>query len=323
MNLDDLDHFRRTDPAGLLQHIDALPAQVEAAWALGRSLGLPERFHSASHVLIVGRGDAAIAGDFARTVALPESRLPLTLWQTGDLPAWVNAQTLVIALSPSGAAEAAVTRGAPVLAISTGGGLAALSGVSAWTFSAEGDSRLALGWLAMLTLAALVKTGCVADPSEAVVEAVNALRAQQQSLRADSPVMRNPAKRLAGQIMDRHAVLFVTDDLAPVGRYWASKINQFAKAWAQCLPLSEADQAQAGVLFPEALADKTLTLFLRSSRSAPESEVMRLHFLTSGFGTDFLTATGQSHLAQLLTLAHYGDYVAYYLAMCYGVDPAN
>jgi len=329
MNLDDLNHFRRTDPAGLLQHIDALPAQVEAAWALGQSLGLPERFHSVSHVLIAGRGDAAIAGDFARTAALPESRLPLTLWQRGELPAWVNAQTLVIVLSHSGetretgAAEAAVARGAPVLAISTGSGLAALSGVTAWTFSAESDSRLALGWLSMLTLAALVKTGCVADPSEAVVEAVNALRAQQQSLRADSPVMRNPAKRLAGQIMDRLAVLFVTDDLAPVGRYWASRINQFAKAWAQCLPLSEADQAQAGVLFPETLADKTLTLFLRGSRSAPESEAMRLHFLTSGFGTDFLTATGQSHLAQLLTLAHYGDYVAYYLAMCYEVDPAN
>jgi glucose/mannose-6-phosphate isomerase len=330
MNLDDLDHFRRLDPTNVLQRIDALPAQVEAAWALGQSLHLPEPFYHyhAAHVLIAGRGDSAIAGDFARTAALPESRLPLTLWQTGDLPAWVNAQTLVIAISFSGEtretvrlAEAALARGARVLAITTGGRLAALPGATTWAFSAAGDSRTALGWLSLLTLAALVKLGCAEDRTADVAEAVSALRTQQQSLRADSPVIRNPAKRMAGQLLDRNAVLFVTDDLAPAGRYWQSKINQFAKAWAHCLPLSEADHAQAGTLFPEALADKTLTLFLRRSQSAPDSDAVRMHFLTSGFGTDFIFAAGESRLAQLLTLAHYGDYVAYYLAMCYEVDP--
>lgn len=328
MNLDDLDHFRRLDPTGVLERIDALPAQVEAAWALGQSLPLPESFHQAAHVLIAGRGDSAIAGDFARTVALPESRLPITLWQTGELPAWVGAQTLVLATSFSGhtretirLAEAALARGAPVLALTTGGRLAALPGAMSWAFPAKGDSRTALGWLSMLTLAALVKLGCAEDKAADVAEAVSALRAQQQNLRADSPVMRNPAKRMAGQLLDRNAVLFVTDDLAPAGRYWQSKINQFAKAWAQCLPLSEADHAQAGALFPEALADKTLTLFLRRSQPSPDSDAVRMHFLTSGFGTDFIVAAGESRLAQLLTLAHYGDYVAYYLAMCYEVDP--
>lgn len=328
MNLDDLDHFRRLDPTGVLERIDALPAQVEAAWALGQSLPLPESFHQAAHVLIAGRGDSAIAGDFARTVALPESRLPITLWQTGELPAWVGAQTLVLATSFSGhtretirLAEAALARGAPVLALTTGGRLAALPGAMSWAFPAKGDSRTALGWLSMLTLAALVKLGCAEDKAADVAEAVSALRAQQQNLRADSPVMRNPAKRMAGQLLDRNAVLFVTDDLAPAGRYWQSKINQFAKAWAQCLPLSEADHAQAGALFPEALADKTLTLFLRRSQPSPDSDAVRMHFLTSGFGTDFIVAAGESRLAQLLTLAHYGDYVAYYLAMGYEVDP--
>lgn len=328
MNLDDRDHFRRLDPTGVLERIDALPAQVEAAWALGQSLTLLEPFPDVAHVLIAGRGDSAIAGDFARTVALPEARSPVTLWQTGELPAWVNAQTLVIAISFSGEtretvrlAEAALARGAPVLAITTGGRLAALPGATTWAFPAVGDSRTALGWLSTLMLAALVKLGCTEDKTADVAEAVSALHAQQHSLRADSPVMRNPAKRMAGQLMDRSAVLFVTDDLAPAGRYWQSKINQFAKAWAQCLPLSESDHAQSGTLFPEALADKTLTLFLRGPRPSPDLDAVRMHFLTGGFGTDFIAAVGQSHLAQLLTLAHYGDYVAYYLAMCYGVDP--
>jgi glucose/mannose-6-phosphate isomerase len=42
--------------------------------------------------------------------------------------------------------------------------------------------------------------------------------------------------------------------------------------------------------------------------------------MTSGFNTGRLKP-GQSPLAHMLTTLHYGDYVAYYLAMAYGVDP--
>jgi len=328
MNLDDLVYFRSVDPTHLLRHIDALPERVEAAWARAQTLALPESYRAATHVLIAARGDSAIAGELAHYAA-PEAALPITLWRRGHLPAWVNEPTLVIAISFSGntaetvaVAEAALEHGAHVLTISTGGKLAALSGATAWQFTAEGDSRTAVGELAVLALAALVKLGAAQDKAAEVAEAVNALKAQQANLRAESPVMKNPAKRMAGQIMNRYAALFVDDELAPAGRYWQSKINQFAKAWAQCIPLTEADHAIQGSVFPEALVEKYMALWLRGPRPSAQSDAVRMHFMTSGFNTDFIAASGQSVLAQLLTLAHYGDYVAYYLAMCYGVDPA-
>ena len=43
--------------------------------------------------------------------------------------------------------------------------------------------------------------------------------------------------------------------------------------------------------------------------------------MTAGFNTDVIRGIGPSPLAQLLTGLHYGDYVSYYLAMAYGVDP--
>lgn len=329
MNLDDLAYFRSVDTTHLLRHIDALPERVEAAWAQAQMLALPEKYRAATHVLIAARGDSAIAGELARSAA-PEATLPITIWRESHLPAWVNAHTLVLALSFSGStaetvavAEAALERGASVLTISTGGKLAALSGATAWHFTTEGDSRTAVGELATLALAALVKLGAAQDKTAAVAEAVSALKAQQSSLRAESPVMKNPAKRMAGQIMNRYAALFVNDELAPAGRYWQSKINQFAKAWAQCIPLTEADHAIQGSVFPEALVEKYMTLWLRGPRPSALSDAVRMHFMTSGFNTDFIAASGQSALAQLFTLAHYGDYVAYYLAMCYGADPAT
>lgn len=332
MNLDDLDFFATIDPAGFIHHIDALPDQVTAAWAAGRSFSLPGEFHSATHVLILGRGDSAIAGDIAQAAAGLEARLPVTLWSGRGLPGWVGPETVVVALSHSGntpdtvnAAAAALARGASVLAITTGGRLATLDGAAIWRYEHDGDARTAVGHLTLLTLSALTRLGVVSDKSADVAEAAEALKAQQVTLRADSPVSHNPAKRMAGQLMGRYAVLCVVDDLAPAGRRWQGLINQTAKAWAQCLPLAEADHAVAGMLFPEPLVSKYMLLFLRGAQETPQTrlrtDAARLAFMTNGFNTDAISAVGRSNLAQMLTLLHYGDYVAYYLAMCYGVDP--
>jgi glucose/mannose-6-phosphate isomerase len=329
MNLDDLEHFKSLDTQNFLSQIDALPYQMVTAWERGQTLTLPNDFRAATHIVMAGRGDSAIAGDLVRVLALPESRVPLTLWTRGDLPAFVDAHTLVIALSHSGntaetiaVAEAAVGRGAQVLAISSGGRLAALAGATAWMYPAGGDSRAVIGYVSLLTLAAFAQLGLITDPSAAVAEAAAEVRKQQESLRAESPVRSNPAKRMAGQLMDRYAVLFVTDELAPVGRRWQGQINQLAKAWAQCIPLADADHASTGVMFPEALVGKYMTLFLHGAQPSPQLDAVRMHFMTSGFNTDSIAGVGRSSLAQAFTLLHYGDYAAHYLAMCYEVDPA-
>lgn len=342
MNLDDLDHFHSTDPHDFLGQVDALPDQVKAAWALGQSLTLPADFQGLAQIIIAGVGDAAISGELARTLALPECSAPILVWREFDLPAFVGPGTLVIALSHSGntvetlhTAEAALARGARVLAITTGGKLAVLAetqGATLWRYTYHGetqnvsrDTRGAVGYLFLLPLAALVKLGLVADKSADVAEAVEALKAQQARLRADSPVNRNPAKRMAGQIMDRIAALFAGDYLLPVARRWQGQINQVGKANCQVVALSDVDHAVAGTEFPEPLVSKFMTLFFHAPSDTPRTrrrcDAAREIYMTSGFNTDVIEAAGQSPLAHMLTALHFGDYTAFYLAMCYGVDP--
>jgi glucose/mannose-6-phosphate isomerase len=43
--------------------------------------------------------------------------------------------------------------------------------------------------------------------------------------------------------------------------------------------------------------------------------------MLEGFNTDIIECPGTSRLAQQWTGLHLGDYLAYYLAMAYGVDP--
>ena len=48
---------------------------------------------------------------------------------------------------------------------------------------------------------------------------------------------------------------------------------------------------------------------------------MRQALLLEGISTDRIDAQGDSPLAHQWTCLHFGDYVAYYLAMSYEVDP--
>jgi glucose/mannose-6-phosphate isomerase len=68
-----------------------------------------------------------------------------------------------------------------------------------------------------------------------------------------------------------------------------------------------------------------MTLFLQALSYSPRTrlrfELTIQAFLTAGLNTDVYVAQGQSAMAQMWTALHFGDYLAYYLAMAYGMDP--
>ena len=44
-------------------------------------------------------------------------------------------------------------------------------------------------------------------------------------------------------------------------------------------------------------------------------------FLQAGIASEIVWARGKTKLAQMWSLLQFGDYVSYYLALLYGVDP--
>jgi glucose/mannose-6-phosphate isomerase len=69
----------------------------------------------------------------------------------------------------------------------------------------------------------------------------------------------------------------------------------------------------------------TMTLFLRAPSDHPRNhlraDLTRHAFMVAGLNADVYDAKGKSRLAQLCTALHFGDYMAHYLAMAYGMDP--
>jgi glucose/mannose-6-phosphate isomerase len=336
MNLDDFSAFAQLDAQDMLGHIDRLPDQLQQAWDLSQRLPLPD-FTNVERVVIAGMGGSAIGADLLASYVAPLSRAPVFVHRDYELPAWAQApHTLVIASSHSGnteetlsAFETARSRGCQVLALSTGGKLAALAeqaGYPVWRFEHKGQPRSAVGYSFGLLLGAFFRLGLIPDPSKDLAAAAAAMRRQQESLAASQPTVKNLAKREAGQLCGRFVVVMGSGYLAPVARRWKGQLSEVAKAWAQFEFLPEADHnTLAGVVNPPELLDRLMVLFLRAPsdhpRNARRSELTRKAFMLEGFNTDFMDAQGETPLEHMWTLLHLGDYVAYYLAMVYGVDP--
>jgi glucose/mannose-6-phosphate isomerase len=336
MDLDNNSSFHTIDTQNYLAEIDNLPTQLENAYQHGMSFSLPA-WQGIKNVLIAGMGGSAIGADLLAAYVSPLCPVPLTVQRNYTLPAWAHGPgTLVVASSHSGNTEETLSafneaqeRGCRILVLCTGGKLgrkAEVASIPLWTFEHPGQPRAAVGFSFGLLLALFSRLGLIADPTRELSGAIKAMHTAQESLMAGVPVVHNPSKRLAGQLVGRMVMVFGADVLEPVARRWKTQINELAKAWAQFEVLPEADHnALAGLTQPESVLDTGIALFLRANSYYPRSlirtELTKQAYMLEGLNTDFVDAQGDTPLAQQWTTLLVGDYVAYYLALLYEIDP--
>jgi glucose/mannose-6-phosphate isomerase len=344
MNLDDLSRFKELDPQGMLAHIDGLPDQLQSAWdssqkqALEFADGTSPSASDIRQVVISGMGGSAIGADLVAAAVMDTCPVPICVHRDYGLPAFAKGpETLVICSSHSGnteetlsSFEIAMGNGCRVLAVSTGGKLAQKAkqaDIPVWQFEHKGQPRAAVGFSFGLILGALSRFGLVPDAGADISGAVQAMKSQQAALAAELPVSKNPAKRLAGQLMGRWVTVVGAGVLAPVARRWKGQLNEVAKAVANFEFIPEADHnTLAGIQNPaEVIPPHVITLFLRSPSEHPRNrlrlKMTRKNYMLEGLNVDGYMAKGNSPFAHIWTALHFGDYMAYYLAMAYEIDP--
>lgn len=340
MNLDDQTHLRTIDQEDMLGHIGAQADQFEHAWQRAQTLPLPETHCTPRQIVLAGMGGSAIGGDLTAALVAATSPAAFHVVRGYDLPASVQgAETLVIASSHSGnteetlaAADQALARGVRMLAISTGGALAdhaARHGYPLWQFDYASQPRAALGWSFGLLIGLAHRLSLAPNLEADLREGVGLLRAQRAIYGAASPLRDNPAKRGAGQLIDRIPLIFGAGIFEPVARRWKGQFNENAKAWAEFEPLPEANHNLVAALgFPMDHGIRLAAQFI-TSRQHDHPRVRLRHKLTytmclqNGIVADIFQPEGTSALAQMLHAIQYGDYLTYYTAIAYEVDPTG
>ncbi len=338
MNLDDVERFRQIDASDMLGYIDALPDQLAQAWEHAHRLDLPPEFARVRQVVLCGMGGSAISGDLLAALVRDTCRVPVIVNREYDLPAYVvGAEALIITLSHSGgteetiaAARQGIERGGRLLAITTGGALAPLveeAGGTVWRYDYRSQPRAALGWLYGLLLGAFSRLGLAEGLPGEVQETVALLERGREVLGAHKPAALNPAKRTAGQMVGRIPIFWGAGLLAPVARRWKTQFNENSKSAAYYEELPELDHnSVVGLDFPEQLMSKIAIIELVSERYDHPRVALRQRasydlLLQAGIMADRVEARGESRLAQQMSLIQFGDYMSYYVAMAYGVDP--
>jgi len=337
MDLNNHVDFVKIDKQNMLAEINGLPEQLKTAWEIGQGFPLPA-WDGIDRVLVAGMGGSAIGASLLAAYIAPLCEVPVFVHRDYDLPAWAKRpSTLVIASSHSGnteetlsAFEAAVERDCRILAVTTGGKITTLAKeykTALWQFEHKGQPRAAVGYSFGLLLAAFSRLGLIPAPRDEIEDTIAALMEQQKTLCADAPLAENPAKGLAEQLKGRWVSVFGAGLMVPIARRWKGQISEIAKAWAQFEALPEADHnTLAGVVNPPKVLPETEAIFLHAESNHPRNqlriELTEKGMQQAGMKTKLVHTKGKTRLAQLWTMLHFGDYVSYYLAMSYEVDPS-
>ena len=338
MNLDDLSVIKELDKQNMLAEIDNLPDQLAQAWTLGQTLPLPA-IMGITRVVVSGMGGSAIGADLLAGYAAQNCPVPVIVHRDYGLPAFANGkQTLFIASSILGepeetldSFEQALKQGCSIIVVTTGGKLAeraATAGCPVWLFSHTSQTRVSIGFAFGLLLAIFERLGLLPAQAELLAGAVQTMKIQQKLIQVSVPAAQNQAKRYAGQLVGRWVTIFGSGVLTTVARRWKSQINELAKAPANFEFLPEADHnTLAGIVNPstDLLMPHTMTLFLSAvsehTRNRLRAMITRQTFMLEGLNTDIYLALGETSLAQMWTAIHFGDYMAFYLAIAYSTNP--
>jgi glucose/mannose-6-phosphate isomerase len=336
MNLDDFNQFKKIDPDGMLGEIQGLPDQLALAWKAANSYPLPQK-EEFSNVIIAGMGGSAIGADMLASYAAPLCDIPISVLRGYHLPLWAKGKkTLVVCSSHSGNTEEAlsvfqeaVSTQCTVMCISTGGQLLKLASennLTGWKFDHHGQPRSAVGFSFGMILNLFSRLKLISDQTTNLESTILEMRDYIKKIDANIPVTQNLAKRIAGQAINRYLVILGAEHLEPIARRWKTQINELAKCWAQFEFLPEADHnTLAGLVFPEANIQNTYALFLNSenyhTRNQKRLDLTFSEFMLAGMCTDKAAISEKLILSEIWKMLLLGDFVSYYLAMAYQIDP--
>ena len=341
--------FDALDTLGMWEVTAALPEQVSGALAAAVDAFAPmgpvgrNVFQS---VAAFGLGTGGLACAATAALTAPDLTVPLWVGHGSAVPAFVGADTLVLAVSSSGgtaetltAAEKAVERGATVVAVGgePNGALAALAadaglpwcptpGRSRNTPGGGGGStaRAALGATTVPLLVALARAGVGPDHAAAVRAAAETLARRRDALLAPGSPPATLARRLGRTIP---LVYGATGATGVAAQWWKTQVNLNAKAPAFAARLPELTHDElAGWGQGGDVTRQTMSLVLL--RHAGEGPRIGGLFAAVRAATDEVMADvfevqgeGGDELSRFFDLTLVGSLVSLYLAAGEGVDP--
>jgi glucose/mannose-6-phosphate isomerase len=354
--LDDPAALTAADPSGMLRQVASAAAQIREAQFRTAEADLAELADGGRprSVVVAGMGGSAISGDVLAAVCGLGCPVPVITVRGYQLPGWVGAADLVMAVSCSGATEEtlavaveAVRRGCRLLCVAAAesplADLAAQASAPFVPVRPAGQPRATLWGLTVPLIIAARSLGIVNAADDVLEATAKLLEDVSHRCRPSSESFINPGKQLAADLAGAVPMVWGTSALAGVAAYrFACQLNENAKYPGGYGVLPEANHNQVvafdGLFGGSAEAaeedffrdrvDDAAGLHLVVLRDTEEHpQVARRREVSAelararGIPVTEILAEGAHPLERIATLIALADYTTVYLAIALGVDP--
>jgi len=284
------------------------------------------------NIIICGMGGSALPADLFLLIFVNDLKLPLYIHRSYNLPPQASKESLIICISFSGntqetisALKEAQERKLKVAAITAGGELAKLAQKYNTPFvllpSVKIQPRWAVGYLFGTLAKILSNSGVIEDSSEEILKAAENLKPLELETQGESL-----AKKLVGKI----PLIYASDKFKALARIWKINFNENSKImafWNYFPELIHNEIVGYSNLKPQSVNLKNFHLIiLRDSNDHPK--ILRAMELTAdllkekGIEVDFVELEKKNILEKVFQNLILSDWVSYYLAKEYKIDPA-
>ncbi|OGX17952.1 MAG: bifunctional phosphoglucose/phosphomannose isomerase, partial [Omnitrophica WOR_2 bacterium RBG_13_44_8b] len=314
------------------------PKQCQAAKAIADNARILFENRKFDKIVFAGLGGSAIGGDLVKSYVFSECRIPISVIREYVLPAYVDASTLVFLASYSGNTEETLSayrdakeKGATLIAISSDGALKELANTDKVTFIEVPKGlppRCALGNLSIIPLCVLAKLGLIKDVGPSINQTARILEElKERNLNPGIGEKDNIAKSVALRLFNKFAVIYSASVHFDVcATRFRGQIAENSKALGSSHLFPEMNHNEiVGWQNPKKLLKNLAVVMLRDDlmhpRVALRMDITRDIIKKEGVNIIEIWSRGDSLLSRIFSLIYIGDFVSYYLAILYAIDP--
>jgi glucose/mannose-6-phosphate isomerase len=305
------------DTSNMRQVLVDFPKQCEEALSIAENVSVKGNF---SKILVLGMGGSGIGGAIIQAL-LRDGTVPVFTSKDYEIPGFIDADTLTLAVSYSGnteetlaALEKAAARGAATVAVTSGGAIASKAGTVVRVPGGL-QPRCAVGFLLLPALRLLSNSGLARIGEKDFSDMMDTL--------ADTASYEREGKALAGRLYGRVPVIHTSERMAPAGYRFKCQINENAKHPAYHHVYPELCHNEL-VGFAGMERERFIVVTMRDSMDH-ERVARRMDICAKLFGETVdvleIKSRGASALARMMSLVYLGDWASYELALLKKLDP--
>ncbi|MDD2688931.1 MAG: bifunctional phosphoglucose/phosphomannose isomerase [Candidatus Omnitrophica bacterium] len=331
-------NLKSFDKSDMLNLLLDFPLQCRAAIEIAEKARVLFEKRDFKNIVFLGLGGSAVGSDLVKSYVYYENRLPVNVFREYALPAYIDDSTLVFACSYSGNTEETLSayaqakkRGASLITISSGGAIkeCALKDNITFIEIPKGlPPRCALGYLSIIPLCILAKLGLIKDVGPDLNQAIRVLEElRDKNLNPGVGVKDNIAKYIASKLFNKIAVIYsasINFDVCATRMRGQLAENSKALAWSHFFPEMNHNEI-VGWQNPKKIFKDLMVLMLRDKemqpRVAKRMDVTCDILKKEGVKILEIWSRGEGLLSRIFSLIYIGDFISYYLAILYGIDP--